>query len=486
MVRANARTFSRLRTGAPLENQFTNHGKYSLLGLMDILIVDDEETIRQSTQVAVDSEGHYAETASDLESARLRLKEETFDLIFLDLKLGEEDGLTLLKEISEKDPSQLVIIFTAYASVESAVEATQLGAFDYLSKPFTPGHLRGVLIKAQKALKDQKQIKTLETTVTELKTQVNTSGPPTRLQSGDPGMQGALETLFRAAPTPASILLLGESGTGKSVIARNIHERSHLSAKPFVTVSCPSLSLELLESELFGHVRGAFTGAVKDAWGKVHAADGGTLFLDEIGELPMEIQPKLLRLLQEKEYERLGENKTRTANVRIVAATNRDLKQMIADGEFREDLYYRINVITVELPPLRARVGDLLHFAGDYLQHFSDQIGRKIKSFTAEATEKMTSYSWPGNLRELRNAIERATILCSSDQIEPKDLPSGEAPLSGGTGSNLQPGSDCSIEELEAEHIRLTIARADSLQDAANILGIDKATLYRKRKKLNL
>jgi len=451
---------------------------------MDILIIDDEETIRQSTRIAVEAEDHYAECAESLDSARLRLKEEKFDLIFLDLRLGEESGLDLLKEIIEKDPKQLVIIFTAYATVDSAVEATRLGAYDYLSKPFTPDQIRGILLKAAKASKTRDHIKVLETTVTELKSQVDTSAPPNRFESTDLGMQSVLETLFRAAATPASILLLGESGTGKSVIARTIHENSHLKDKPFVTVSCPSLSRELLESELFGHVRGAFTGAIKDAWGKVHAADGGTLFLDEIGELPMEIQPKLLRLLQEREYERLGENKTRSANVRIIAATNRNLKQSIADGEFREDLFYRINVISVELPPLRARSSDLLHFANDYLDYFSTRIGRKIKGFSAKALDHLRSYGWPGNLRELRNSIERATILCAGDKIEPKDLPRSE-PGSSST-SDLVPGADVSIEDLESEHIKLIVERSDNLQDAATTLGIDKATLYRKRKKLNI
>lgn len=452
---------------------------------MDILIIDDELTIRQSTQIAVEAEGHYAESAECLSSARLRMKEEKFDLIFLDLRLGEEDGLELLGEIIAKNPGQLVIIFTAHASIETAVEATRLGAYDYLSKPFTPDHLRGTLLKAQKALKNREHISTLETTVHELKTQANTSAPPTRFESADPMMQGALETLFRAASTPASILLLGESGTGKSVIARTIHENSHLKDKPFITVSCPSLSKELLESELFGHVRGAFTGAIKDAWGKVHAADGGTLFLDEIGELPLEIQPKLLRLLQEKEYERLGENKTRTANVRIIAATNRNLKRSIAEGEFREDLYYRINVISVELPPLRARASDLLNFATDYLTYFSNQVGREIKGFSQKALEHLRSYPWPGNLRELRNAVERAAILCTKNEIEPRDLPSGSGVEMDST-SAIRPGADVSLEELEAEHIRLVVDRIQNLQDAAKLLGIDKATLYRKRKKLEI
>ena len=453
---------------------------------MDVLIIDDEESIRSATQLAVEAEDHYCETAENSKLALVRIREEKWDLIFLDVRLGDEDGLELMAKILEKNPNQLVVIFTAYSSVEVAIKATQAGAFDYLEKPFTPDRVRGILLKAKRALSSSREITKLKSTVTELKTQVDKSGPPTRFKSDDPMMQGALDTLFRAAKTPASILLLGESGTGKSVIARTIHDNSDLADKPFVTISCPSLSLQLLESELFGHVKGAFTGAIKDSWGKVHAADGGTLFLDEIGELPMEIQPKLLRLLQEKEYERVGENKTRTANVRIIAATNRDLRASISDGDFREDLYYRINVISVELPPLRARSKDLIHFAEDYLGYFSKQIGRDLKGFSDKALSFIDSYPWPGNLRELRNAIERATILAHGSKIEPGDFPSNSTPISspgGDDADRIVPGSNVTIEQLEEEHIKRVVERVSSLQEAAELLGIDKATLYRKRKK---
>src|SRR6185437_5788860 len=235
--------------------------------------------------------------------------------------------------------------------------------------------------------------------------------PELLLDFASPGMRQVMEVLLRAAKTPASILITGESGTGKSVLARAVHEKSHLADKPFVTVSCPSLSKELLESELFGHVKGSFTGAIKDHWGKVRAAEGGTLFLDEIGDLPMEIQPKLLRLLQEREYERLGENITRQADLRIIAATNRDLKKRMAEGAFREDLYFRLNVIAVEMPPLRTRHDDLLRFADHYLKYFARQCARPVPKISSHASAQMLSYSWPGNLRELRNAIERAVIL---------------------------------------------------------------------------
>jgi len=318
----------------------------------------------------------------------------------------------------------------------------------------------------------------------------------TRAQSPEPifdftsqTMRQAMEVLFRAASTPATILISGESGTGKSVAARAIHRQSHLAEKPFVTVSCPSLSKELLESELFGHVRGSFTGAIKDHWGKVRAADGGTLFLDEIGDLPMEIQPKLLRLLQEREYERLGENVTRQANVRIIAATNRDLKKRVADGAFREDLYFRLNVISVEMPPLRALGDDLIRFAEHYARYFAGQCGRKFSGFSREAISSIRAYSWPGNLRELRNTIERAVILARGETLEREDFPAEMLQTANGGNLNDVPaeiGSLIPLEKLEEAHLRKVIQRTNSLLEAAEILGIDQATLYRKRKKIGL
>jgi NtrC-family two-component system response regulator AlgB len=295
---------------------------------------------------------------------------------------------------------------------------------------------------------------------------------------------------MRAAKTPASILILGESGTGKSVVARAVHQQSHLADKPFVTVSCPSLSRELLESELFGHVKGAFTGALQDHWGKVKAAAGGTLFLDEIGDLPMEIQPKLLRLLQEREYERVGENVTRQAEVRIIAATSHDLKKRVSEGAFREDLYFRLNVITVEMPPLRERPGDVIAFAEHYLRHFAVLCGRRLEGFTAPALAGIHAYSWPGNLRELRNAIERAVIMVKGNKINLDDLPAesrGHTVASAnGSDTSLQVGSLVSMDQLEEAHLRKVLERTSNLAEAAQVLGIDQATLYRKRKKIGL
>jgi NtrC-family two-component system response regulator AlgB len=296
-------------------------------------------------------------------------------------------------------------------------------------------------------------------------------------------VQKTFETANKAAGSAATLLILGESGTGKSVLARQIHRWSARAQEPFVTVSCPSLSRDLLESELFGHIKGAFTGAVATTWGKVAAADRGTLFLDEIGELPLEIQPKLLRLLQEHEYERVGEAKIRMANVRVIAATNRDLKEAVARGAFREDLLYRLDVISFQLPPLRERRGDILPLAESQLRQLARPVGQ-AQRFSEAARQALERYSWPGNIRELRNVIERATILSAGEEIEVADLPSSLS--AGGEERRPEVGGPYSVEEIEAEHIRRVLARSRNLQQAAALLKLDPTTLLRKRKSFHL
>ncbi len=447
---------------------------------MDILIVDDEASIRRATSIALEAAGHYVETAETGEVALSSLKETSFDLVLLDLYLGEESGLQVLETIRREHPAVHVVMFTANATIPNAVEATRLGAVDFLEKPFSPDQLR-------QSLKRIATLRSLERKVAELTTEVSRQAPPTEVASENPALQRSLEVFFRAADTQASILILGESGTGKTMIARAIHERSACRDKPFVTVSCPSLSRELLESDLFGHVKGSFTGALRDTWGKVKAADGGTLFLDEIGELPLEIQPKLLRLLQEREYERLGESTPRKANVRVIAATNRNLQEWVAEGRFREDLFYRLNVISSVMPPLRERPEDLIPYAEKFFKFFTREFGRKVRGFSQDALQTLRSHTWPGNVRELRNAIERAVILAEGDQITPRDLPdAAHAARGGGEDSTLAVGGRISIESLEREHIRRVMAATDSLDEAAQVLGIDAATLYRKRKRYQL
>jgi NtrC-family two-component system response regulator AlgB len=382
---------------------------------MDFLIVDDDKTFREATCFLIEEENHYAEGVASGQLALTRLKEEKFGAVLLDLNLGKENGLDVLTEIQKAYPDLPVVMFTAQGNVKTAVEAMRRGAADFLEKPFQSEQFLTVLARLMRLRQMGQQIERLEREVTENRAQ---EAEPI-FDFTAPAMQEVMATLLRAAKAPASILILGESGTGKSVAARAVHKNSHLADKPFITVSCPSLSKELLESDLFGHVRGAFTGAVKDHWGKVSAAEGGTLFLDEIGDLPLEIQPKLLRLLQEREYERLGENVTRVANIRVLAASNRDLKQRVAEGTFREDLFFRLNVITVQMPPLRERPADLRVFAEHYAKHFAGRCGRQLEGFTEEALASICAYGWPGNLRELRNAIERAVILGRQPHITP-------------------------------------------------------------------
>jgi NtrC-family two-component system response regulator AlgB len=453
---------------------------------MDFLVIDDDKTFRDATCLLIDGEGHYAQAACSGELGLAELKEGNFDSVLLDLNLGLEKGLDILDQILKRQPNLPVIIFTAQGSVKNAVEAMRRGALDFLEKPFTRQQFHLVLARVQRFHQLSQNIERLEREIKDN----NAQSPEILLDSGTPLMKEVMDTLLRAAKTPASILIVGESGTGKSVVARAVHQQSHLADKPFITVSCPSLSKELLESELFGHVKGAFTGALRDHWGKVKAAAGGTLFLDEIGDLPVEIQPKLLRLLQEREYERVGENVTRRAEVRIIAATSHDLKKRVAEGAFREDLYFRLNVITAEMPPLRQRQGDLIRFADHYFKHFAALCGRRLDGLSEEASAAIRTYSWPGNLRELRNAIERAVIMAKGNKVNLGDLP---AELRGHTvaGSNgseasLQVGSLVSMEQLEEAHLRKILERTSNLAEAAQVLGMDQATLYRKRKKIGL
>ncbi len=443
---------------------------------MRILIVDDEAGIRKTTRIAIETAGHQAAEAPSASRALKAVEEEQFDVVFLDLKLGTEDGLELLAKLLKNQPALTVVMFTAYANIATAVEAMRRGAYDFVPKPFTPDQIRGILAKIEKT-------RVLQTKVRSLESELATESVPVDLDSEDPATRHAIEVAFKAADTPANILVLGPSGTGKSVLAREIHRRSAQRDAAFVTVSCPSLSRELLESDLFGHVKGSFTGAVADTMGKVAAADGGTLFLDEIGEMPLEIQPKLLRLLQEREYERVGEAKIRRANVRVIAATNRNLADDVKAGKFREDLFYRLNVISVALPGLRDRPADLVRFAENYRKFFSLRLGKHITGFSPEVMAAFAGYRWPGNLRELRNVIERAVILAARETIELNDLPDE-------FGTRSEPGiavgSRVTIDALEAEHIRRVLAISRNLEEAARTLGIDPATLYRKRQKLGL
>ncbi len=441
---------------------------------MRILLIDDERNIARMLSVSLETDGHEVVAVESGSGALRQVQKAPFDVAFLDLRLGQEDGLEVLAQLRRADVGLAVVVITAFASIPTAIEATRLGAADYLPKPFTPEQVRLVLERIQKK-------RGLERRVEELESLLELPSSTSAAASEDPAMRNVLALAYKTAASYASVILLGESGTGKSVLARDIHRHSLRGERPFVTVSCPSLSRELLESELFGHAKGAFTGAVADTLGKVDAASGGTLYLDELGELPVEIQPKLLRLLQEHEYERVGETQTRRADVRVISSTNRDLVQAIKEGKFREDLYYRLNVVTLHLPPLRERPHDLERLAIAHLRFFARQSGKLITDFSPEAKAAMRRYPWPGNLRELRNAIERAVILSSGPRIEVNDL--SEIIAKSQMGRPLEVGSSVTLAELTDEHIRRVLAKTSRLEDAAGILGIDLATLYRRRRK---
>jgi len=444
---------------------------------MNILVIDDDAGLRKTLRLALETMGHKVTEAPDRARAEDHLGRSLFDVALLDLRLGTDTGLDVLPGLLALAPGLPVVVITAYATIETAVEAMRRGAVDYLPKPFTPEQIRIVLDRVLR-------LRHLQSHVADLQQQVHSAVPEADLRTHNPSMQQVLELASRAAASDATLLLRGESGTGKGVLARTIHARSPRAAAPFVTVNCPSLSAELLESELFGHVRGAFTGAVKDTEGKVAAADGGTLFLDEIGELPVILQPKLLRLLQDRQYERVGETRTRACNVRILAATNRDLRAAVAAGLFREDLLYRLNVIEIFLPSLRQRSEDIVPLAEHLLHFFARQTGKPVLGFSAEARTAIQRYPWPGNIRELRNAIERGVILATETEVGLADLPAqiGAPPPQ----AALAIGGAVTLEQLEAEHIRQVLANTATIELAAATLGIDPSTLYRKRKRYGL
>ncbi len=443
---------------------------------MNILLIDDDASLRRTTRIGLEAMDHRVTEARQASQALELLGHRPFHAALLDLHLGEDQGLDLLPQLLALAPGLQIVIITAYATIETAVEAMRRGAVDYLAKPFTPSQLRIALERVDR-------FRRLESTVDELEQQVRSSVPEADLQTEEPVMREALSLAFKAAASDAALLIRGENGTGKGVLARAIHARSRRGSAPYVTVACPSLSAELLESELFGHAQGAFTGAIRETTGKVAAAEGGTLFLDEIGDLPLPLQPKLLRLLQEKQYERVGETRTRACDVRVLAATNRNLEQEMVAGRFREDLFYRLNVIEIALPSLRQRAADILPLAERLARFFARQSGKAITGFTDEARAALERHSWPGNIRELRNAIERAVILTSQAKLGLADLP---ASVGQSTVSGVEVGARVTLEQLEQEHIRRILSTAATIDEAAVVLGIDPSTLWRKRKRFGL
>jgi two-component system, NtrC family, response regulator AlgB len=441
-------------------------------GLLEVLVVDDEKNIRSVLVACLESARCSVVAAASLATARAALTRRHFDLALVDLRLGEENGLDLLPEVLAQSPSTEVVIITAYATISTAVDAIRRGACDYLPKPFTPEQIRHVVdrVATRRALERQ---------VVALRAQLDELAPDVDLETRSIAMHQVLDMIAKAADHDVPVLLRGENGTGKSVLARRIHQLGARRDKPFVVVNCPTLSEELLASELFGHAKGAFTGAVRDQTGRVEAAEGGTLFLDEIAELPPPLQSKLLRFVQDKEFERLGENHTRRADVRIVAATNRHLDDEVKAGRFRQDLLFRLNTFELTVPSLRDRREDLLPLARRFLAFFGRS--RRTLELTPEAEAALVAYDWPGNVRELRNAVERAVIVSAGVRVGPEALP---ARLLGPPKLPVQVGGDFTLEEIEREHLVRVLDRAPTQEEAARILGVDMSTIWRKRKKL--
>jgi NtrC-family two-component system response regulator AlgB len=442
--------------------------------MVRVLVIDDEKNIRGTLSVCIESFGGHVTAVASGDAAVKALQRQRFDIVFLDLRLGQTDGMALIPQLLAESPDLSIVVMTAFATFDSAVEAIKRGATEYLPKPFTPAQIRHVIERCVKE-------RDLRRHVSELESRLREAAPEIELESDSPKIRALLEVSEKAAASDAPVLLRGESGTGKTVLARTIHSLSSRSKQSFVVVNCPTLSEELLANELFGHARGAFTGAVRDQPGRVEAAEGGTLFLDEIGEISPSLQAKLLRFLEDREFERLGENKTRHADVRMIAATNRDLPDHVRKGLFREDLLYRLNVIDLQIPPLRERPEDILRLARRFLAFFAKAARRKPQQLSPRAESALVAYGWPGNIRELRNTIERAVILWPAEIIEPEALPAHISAQSKTHPPEI--GGNFSLEAIEREHISRVLARSATLEEAAAILGIDASTLWRKRKK---
>jgi DNA-binding NtrC family response regulator len=444
-----------------------------------ILVIDDEESIRDSMSQVLRKEGCSVQTAASGQEGWRFFGAETFQIVFVDLKLPGMSGLDILSRIKEADPQIPVIIITGYASIESAVEAMKRGAFDYMTKPFTPEEVRVV---ARKALDSRRLL--LENI--SLRRELEAKTEFELVVGKGPAISRVLDIVRRVSPTESTILITGESGTGKELIAREIHRHSLRRNSPFVVVDCGALVETLFESELFGHVKGSFTGAHETKHGRFEVAEGGTIFFDEISNIGLNIQAKLLRAIQEREVNRIGSSKPIKIDVRILAATNEDLADAVRKGKFREDLFYRLSVVPLHLPALRERKDDIPLLVDHFLQKFNKRAKKNITGISSRALKALGEYDWPGNIRELENTIERAVVLARSDGIDLEDLmyhgiSGGTTPLSSLSGK-LQ-----SLEDFEKEYIQMVLkAHQGNRTRTAEVLGIDRKTLWAKIKKYKI
>jgi two-component system response regulator AtoC len=440
-----------------------------------VLVVDDEEIVRESLSGWLAKDGYTLDTAPDGQAALEKLRSSPWSILLVDLKMPGMDGLQVLEAAKQIQPDVAVVIMTAYATVDTAVSAMKMGAYDYLVKPFDPEELSLMMVKivAQQALVRENVL---------LRKVLKREYHFRDLISKNPAMHKIFELARSAARSQSTVLVLGESGTGKELLSRAIHAESPRHDEPFVAVSCAALTETLLESELFGHEKGSFTGAVTRRKGKFETANRGTLFLDEIGDISAKLQLDFLRVLEERRFMRVGGSESIEVDVRIIAATNRDLKKAVEGGDFREDLFYRLNVIPITLPPLRDRREDIPLLVEHFLEHLGVEMNRKVEGVSAEALTLMMRYDWPGNIRELRNILERGIVVATGSVLQPDDLG-----LSGPASHSEHTDTGATLDEIERRHIAAILHQTGgNVTHAARILDIDRVTLYNKIRKYNL
>ncbi len=437
-----------------------------------ILVVDDELIVRESLTKWFREDGFRVDAAENAAAALRKLQAGRWTLMLVDIKMPGMDGIELLQRVREIDKNIVVIIITAFASVDTAVKALKEGAYDYITKPIDPDYLDHLIEKALKQQELQLENQQLRDRVSEMATETEIIG-----ESAE--MTKVMELVRTVAPNDTTVMIRGESGTGKELVARAIHNLSARKYFPLVTVNCGAMTETLLESELFGHERGAFTGAQYRRKGKVEAADGGTLFLDEIGNIDMKTQMDLLRVIETKQFTRVGGSDVVRSDFRIICATNRDLERAVKEGTFREDLYYRLNVFTIELPPLRARRGDIAKLAHYFVEKYARAMNKKVTGFTPEAMYALKAYDWPGNVRELENAVERAMVVTNCPMIDREHLPLPAS--SGATAEGKR------LEDMERRHIEQILKETGwNISRSASVLDIDRVTLYHKIEKYGL
>ncbi|MBN2653181.1 MAG: sigma-54-dependent Fis family transcriptional regulator [Spirochaetales bacterium] len=440
-----------------------------------ILVADDEKNIREGLASALEMDGYEVYTASNGDEASVFINNNDIDLVITDLRMPKMSGNDLLKHISSSFPTIPVIILTGHGTIESAVEAMRDGAFDFITKPVNLDRL-SLLVK--RALSNRELVlkhRMLEEEVEKL----GRANKYSKMIGKSSQMRKIFDVIQQVASTKASVLITGESGVGKELVADALHNLSNRKDSPFVKVHCAALTESLLESELFGHEKGSFTGAISDKKGRFELANKGSIFLDEIGEINQSVQIKILRVLQEREFERVGGEKTVSVDVRVIAATNKDLKKEIEGGNFREDLFYRLNVVNIHVPPLRERREDISLLVTSFISEFSDENGKKIEGIDSKAMSALYNYSWPGNIRELRNCIESAVVMCRSDFIGIDDLPPSVAESTEGDFIRIKPGS--SMSEVERLVILETLKRENGNKSkTAKILNMGRKTLYQK------